>query len=70
MNISGAFDSEAIEVTPWSAAEGPMVFHYSTSSHTRFTRPLSDWVALFTAGVIITGAIYFLLFAMAMHPII
>lgn len=69
MSMSGAFDSDAVEVLPWTGEHGPVVFQYSTATRTRNARPASDWVALFTTASAMTVLIYILLFAMATHPI-
>ncbi len=69
MNLSESLNFESNQGIPWSSGDGTHVFQYSTSTRTRNSRPMSDWVALFTTGVICAGVLYLLLFAMAMHPI-
>ena len=69
MSISGAFDSDAVEVLPWTGEHGPIVFHYCTATRTQNSRPFSDWVALLSMGSFMTVLMFVLIFAMATHPI-
>jgi len=68
MSMTGTFQPDPADDLEWSVNNGGFVIHYS-SRESEPGRPLTDWMALFASGFVLTVLGFTLLLAMATHPL-